>query len=94
MFELTRADLSDPDREIADTFAAFLRETPNSMLGAPPTTWPDWFSDRLAFEDWRQRWLPYLVGLADGPTDREQYAQLRPRLFSMRRTDRVDRFHA
>lgn len=94
MFDLIRPTLDAADRKLVDTIEAFYRETPAGLLDAPPETWPDLFWGRLAFEGWRQRWLPYLAGLADGPTDREQYAALRPRLFSMKRTRDVDRFHA
>jgi hypothetical protein len=94
VFDLTRPDLDTADRKLVDAFAACLRETPAGLLDAPPETWPDLFPSRLAFEDWRRRWLPYWAGLADGPTDREQYATLRPKLFSMKRTRDVDRFHA
>lgn len=82
------------DRKILGTLALFRRETPRGLLEAAPETWPDLFASRLAFEAWRERWLAYWVGLADEPTDQEQYAALRWRLFTHPRTERVDRFHA
>lgn len=71
MFDLTRAGLSATDRKLVDAFEAFLRETPRDLAQEAPESWPDHFPSRLAFEAWRQRWLAYLVGLADGPIDRE-----------------------
>ena len=82
------------DRKPLDTFGMFLHETPAGLTAADPEHWPEMFTSRLAFEAWRERWLPYWAGLADGPTDRKQYAALRPRLYSHPRTERVDRFHA
>ena len=86
----------DDDERIA-IFREFLTETPNgAVLLRDLTHAPDYFPNRTEFEAWRARWLPYLAGLADGPTDPAQYAALRPRLFGLRRpeTDAIDRFHA
>ena len=94
MFDLIRPELDATDRKLVDTLEAFYRETPASLLTAPPETWPDLFWGRLAFENWRRLWLAYWAGLADGPTSASEYAALRPRLWKLPQTERVDRFHA
>lgn len=83
------------DEQRLAIFQMFLRETPPGMVRDRLHA-PDHFANRLAFEAWRARWLPYLAGLADGPTSREQYAVLRPRLFAAHRPDveGIDRFHS
>lgn len=80
--------------KILSTFELFLAETPAGLTAADPERWPDMFPGRLEFEAWRERWLAYWVGLVGEPTDREQYAQLRPQLWTNPRTERVDRFHS
>jgi hypothetical protein len=86
--------MTSDERELLATIRLFLHDTPPELLDADPATWQDLFPTRLAFEAWRQRWLAYCARMADGPTDPREYAALRPRLFSMPATDRVDRFHA
>jgi hypothetical protein len=78
-------------------FRQFLRETPSECaLLHDLAHAPEYFADRLRFEAWRNRWLAYLVGLADGPTSKAEYAALRPKLYGHRRpeTDVIDRFHS
>ena len=94
MFDLIRPELDATDRKLVDTLEAFYRETPPRLLDAPPHTWPDLFWGRLAFEGWRQRWLAYWAGLADGPTDADEYAALRSALRAHQYTKDVDWFHA
>lgn len=95
MFEhiLTCADLTKDDRAAVETFGAFLRETPAGLTGAPPAEWADFFPGRVEFENWRARWLPYLLGMAPGQTDPQEYARLRPQMFAMRRARDVDMLH-
>jgi hypothetical protein len=90
---VTRPPLSDADR--LGIFRAFLAETPEGLLHDRPHA-PDHFRNRLVFEAWRARWLPYLAGLAEGPTTAEEYAVLRPALYGLRRPDidEIDRFHS
>lgn len=85
------------DRQRLAVFRTFLRETPSGAVMLRDLAHAsDYFPTRPEFERWRNRWLPYLVGLADGPCTPEQYAALRPRLYGQRRreTDEIDRFHA
>ena len=80
------------DTQILATFRQFLAETPAGLsddLGNAPT----YFPSRQAFERWRQRWLPYLAGMTDGPASAPEYARLRPVLMAGRIADRLDRFH-
>ena len=94
---MSAADPDIDDRERLRIFRRFLRETPaGTALLHDLAHAPEYFSDRIAFERWRARWLPYLVGLADGPTSPAEYAALRPKLFGHRRpeTDAIDRFHS
>lgn len=82
--------MTDADR--LAVFRLFLRETPPSLAGAAADSWPGLFEDRVAFEEWRARWLPYLAGISDGPSTRDRYESLRWRLRSGRMRD-VDHFH-
>lgn len=86
--------MSTDDLKVLGTFELFLRETPDGLTETDPEAWPDMFISRLAFEAWRERWLPYWAGMSDEPTDPQEYATLRPRLWSHPRTERVDRFHS
>lgn len=83
------------DEQRLEIFQQYLRETPPG-LAADRAHAPDHFPNRLAFEAWRARWLPWLAGLAEGPTSPQEYAALRPRLFALRRpdVDPIDRFHS
>jgi hypothetical protein len=85
--------VTETHRKPLDTLGQFLRDTPAGLTAADPEYWPGMFTGRLAFEAWRERWLAYWVGLADGATDPQEYAALRARLYSHPRTTRVDRFH-
>lgn len=92
---MTTSEITDEQRLVI--FRRFLTETPPDLLRDHDLLHaPDYFADRLVFEAWRARWLPYLAGLADGPTNREQYAVLRPRLYAGHRpeVDQMDRFHS
>lgn len=78
-------------------FRRFLAETPTGCaLLHDLAHAPEYFENRLKFEAWRNRWLAYLAGLADGPTSRAEYDALRPTLYGHRRpeTDAIDRFHS
>jgi hypothetical protein len=72
--------LSAEDAAMIYTFRDFLAETPQGLTKTPAAGWPVMFASRAAFQAWRTRWLPYLVGLSDGPTTSAEYAELRPRL--------------
>lgn len=65
-------------------FAEFLRQTPEAAVRTALThrerVGPRCFPTRKEFETWRTRWLPYLVGLADGPCTPEEYAEHLPAL--------------
>jgi hypothetical protein len=80
-FECLRgsAELSKTDRRIVETFATFLRETPKGLLDDFART-RHYFDDPADFNAWRMRWLPYLAGLADGPTDASEYVRHLPKL--------------
>lgn len=80
-FECLRgsAELSKTDRCIVETFATFLRETPRGVLNDFDEA-PHYFDTGEDFNAWRMRWLPYLVGLADGPTTANEYAAHLPKL--------------
>jgi hypothetical protein len=85
--------VTSTDQKPLDTLKQFLRDTPAGLTAADPEYWPGMFDDRLAFEDWRERWLAYWAGLARGATDPQEFAALRARLYAHSRTTRVDRFH-
>jgi hypothetical protein len=95
-FRCVRAagDLSDSDLSLVDAFEAFLAENPATLTVAAPEYWSDLFVDQPASEAWRSRWLAFLLGFAPGPTSREEYAVLRPRMFSSPRARNVDHFHS
>jgi hypothetical protein len=63
--------LSARDADAVRTFAQFLRETPGSTGPARRTA------------AWRERWLGYVCGLAEGPTTAEEFSELLPRLREM-----------
>lgn len=87
---------SDPSTTVGEFWAAFktfLAVTPEGLTAARADQWPDLFTTRLGFEQWRERWLAYLLGLADGPTTAEEYARLRWRIFSGPGR-KVDQFHS
>lgn len=70
------------------TFAQFLVETPKTVKpnlhGQSARDVRECFDDADAFDAWRMRWLPYLAGLADGPTTPEEYAALLPQIKEFR----------
>ena len=84
--QVAAGEMTVEDGDAMRTFALFLAETPSGMAsagGRGASTHAgivDLFPDRAAFEAWRSRWLGYALGLADGPTSAEEYAELLPRI--------------
>jgi hypothetical protein len=63
-------------------FNQFLAETPKGVaqaLRVGTEAVLACFPDRDSFLAWRTRWLPYALGMADGPTEPDEYAQLFPK---------------
>jgi hypothetical protein len=94
-FECLRAhgELTPADLDAVEAFRAYLRETPRGLLEQAPSTWHLHFPDRIAWEDWRERWVPYLAGKAPGPATREQYEQVRHELLRLRWLREMDQTH-
>lgn len=88
-------DESVDDATRWEIFQKFRRETPMGFFDDPGNV-HEMFWGRLIYERWRQTWLPYVEGLTEGPTTREEYAELRAILYGRRRpvADLVDRFHS
>lgn len=80
-FECIRgsAELTDKDRHIIDAFRALLTETPRGVMNDFGHA-RRYFDTPEAFNAWRTRWLPYLAGLADGPSSRDEYTAHLPAL--------------
>lgn len=72
------------DAAPVQTFAQFLAETPKevkpNLHGQGARDVRECFPDADSFDAWRMRWLPYMAGLADGPTTPEEFAELLPKL--------------
>jgi len=95
-FECIRAggDLTDADLAAVEAFRAYLSEVPRGLVERDPATWDQAFPNRMAFEAFRQRWLPYLAGLAAGPTTREEYEAVRHKLRAMKAWRELDHHHS
>lgn len=79
--------ITPDDAVTVHVYAQFLAETPDgvpSALRKGPEAVRECFSDVQAFEAWRTRWLAYMSGAADGPTEPDEYAEILPRLKEMR----------
>lgn len=80
--------LTVEDAAQMQTFAQFLVETPKAVKpnlhGQGARDVRECFGDDDAFDAWRMRWLPYLAGLADGPTTPKEYAALLPQIKVLR----------
>lgn len=71
--------VTDHDAEAVHTFTTFMDETPLGVgaalrsgdRGAVVRCFPD----RDAFIAWRTRWLLYAGGMADGPTEPDEYVE-------------------
>lgn len=79
--QIARGEISVDDATSVHVFHQFLAETPR---GAPRALRKNadavlaCFPDAEAFKAWRTRWLGYTLGLADGPTEPDEYEQIFP----------------
>lgn len=79
--QVASGKITPDDAVSVHVFDQFLSETPRGVSAALRTG-PDavvrCFPDRGSFLAWRTRWLAYAAGLADGPTEPDEYAELFP----------------
>lgn len=72
------------DASSVQAFAQFLTETPKGVApglrGQTAADVVECFPSKDAFEAWRSRWLPFVAGLALGPTTPEEFAELLPEM--------------
>lgn len=80
-FECLRSagTLGPDDLRTVEVFRTFLTETPQGVTGDFGHA-RTYFPSPEAFDAWRKRWLPYLAGLADGPTTDDEYTTHLPAL--------------
>lgn len=78
-------EITPPDAEAVLTFSQYLHEVPMGMVTTKGADWPSYFKDRPAFEAWRTKWLPYMAGLASGPSTPEEWPKYRERIKELRR---------
>jgi hypothetical protein len=80
-FECLRSagNLGPDDLRIVEVFRTFLTETPKGVTNDFGHA-RRYFETPEAFNAWRQRWLPYLAGLTDGPTTPDEYTEHLPKL--------------
>jgi hypothetical protein len=79
--QIARGEITTEDAASVHVFAQFLAETPKGVtkaLRVGPDAVVRCFPDRDSFKAWRTRWLAYTAGLADGPTEPDEYAELFP----------------
>jgi hypothetical protein len=79
--QIAGGEITTDDAVTIHVYVQFLAETPNGVpmaLRKGPEAVRECFPDTQAFEAWRTRWLAYMTGLADGPTDPDEYAELFP----------------
>ena len=79
--QIADGQITSDDAATVHVYAQFLAETPDgvpSALRKGPEAVRECFPDAQAFEAWRTRWLAYMSGAADGPTEPDEYAELFP----------------
>ena len=79
--QIANGEITTDDAVTVHVYAQFLAETPAGVPRALRTgvdAVVACFPDMEAFKAWRTRWLPYAAGLADGPTEPDEYAQVLP----------------
>jgi hypothetical protein len=85
--QIASGKITTDDAASIYVFAQFLAETPPGVPGAlrkGRDAALACFPDAEAFKAWRTRWLAYAAGLADGPTEPDEYAEILPYLKEMR----------
>lgn len=73
--------IAPEDAVTIHVYVQFLAETPDGVpmaLRKGPEAVRECFPDAAAFEAWRTRWLAYMSGYADGPTEPDEYAEVLP----------------
>lgn len=81
--QIARGEITVDEASSVHVFAQFLAETPKgvpSALRKGVDAVLECFPDMEAFKAWRTRWLAYVAGLADGPTEPDEYAEALPYL--------------
>lgn len=79
--QVAAGKITTDDAASVHVFAEFLAETPQGVTKAlrmGPEAVLGCFPDSASFKAWRTRWLAYAAGLADGPTEPDEYAELFP----------------
>lgn len=74
--------ISDEDAQAVLAFRDFLSETPPNLTRLPGDEWPAQFADRETFEAWRVKWLPYVHGVAEGPSTAEEWPAYREQILA------------
>jgi hypothetical protein len=79
--QIAAGKITADDAASVHVFAQFLAETPKGVtkaLRVGPEAVVRCFPDMGSFKAWRTRWLAYTAGLADGPTEPDEYAEVFP----------------
>jgi len=79
--QISAGEITTDEAVSVHVFAQFLAETPQSVPSAlrkGQDAVLECFPDTEAFKAWRTRWLPYVAGRADGPTEPDEYAEAFP----------------
>lgn len=80
--QIARGEITTDDAASVHIFHQLLTETPKGVLDALSISQDAvvaCFPDAMAFEAWRTRWLGYMLGLADGPTEPDEYELIFPK---------------
>lgn len=82
--------MTAPDAEPVRIFRDFLIETPAAVANGKERFVDligvaGGFRDRATYEAWRMKWLPYVCGLAAGPSIPEEWPAYRDQIKEMRR---------
>lgn len=77
--------ITEGDAETVLAFREFLDDTPAGLTQARGEGWEAMFEGReMTYATWRMKWLPYMCGLAQGPSTPEEWPAYREQIKAMR----------